>query len=291
MSQFLQIVLSGLAVGAVYSLIAIGFTVVYNAMRVVNFANGEFVMMGGLIGAALLEYQGWPLAVAIPASVASVVALALVMELTGMRLARRKTVLNFAMITIGFGVLYRGLMQVLVGRDILFMPAFGLIPDLRVSGVFLGAQSIWSILVLLLAAGGLHVMFAKTRLGKAMRAASQNPRAAALCGIDPRLMAALAFAIAGAAGGLAGALVTPQGAAFYDFGLVYGIKGFAAAILGGIGNPMGAVVGGIVIGVIESLSAGYLASGYKDAVALLILLGFLLAMPHGLFGRRDVRRV
>jgi branched-chain amino acid transport system permease protein len=291
MNQLLQTLLSGLTTGAIYGLTALGFTIVYNATKVTNFANGDFVMMGGLICAGLVTKGGWPLFLALPTTIAAVTALAVTLEIFGIQRARRKTVLSFAMITIGFSVLYRGLMQVVVGRDVLFMPNFGVIPDIRASSLYLGSQSIWVLLALVVIGGALSFLFLKTRFGKAMRAASQSPRAAALCGIDPRMMSVAAFAMAAAVGAIAGALIAPIGAAFYDYGLVFGLKSFSAAVLGGFGSPIGAVLGGVLIGFAESLSAGYLSSAYKDAVALGILLLILFVRPSGLLGRVEARRV
>jgi branched-chain amino acid transport system permease protein len=291
MSQFLQILLAGISIGAIYSLAALGFTIVFNATKVTNFANGEFVMMGGLISASLVVNAHWPATLAVLVAVVSVAALGMALDKFGLQQARRKTILGYAMITIGFSLLYRGLMQVVAGRDVLFMPNFGVVPDLRVLDVYFSSQSTWILATLVLVSGGLSFLFLRTRLGKAMRAASQSPRAAALCGIEPARMSALAFAMAAGAGALAGALVAPVGAAFYEYGLSFGLKGFAAAVLGGFGSPVGAVVGGLLIGLLESMAAGYLSSAYKDAVALAILLALLLVWPSGLLGRVEARRV
>lgn len=291
MSQFLQILLVGISIGAIYSLAALGFTIVFNATKVTNFANGDFVMMGGLIAASLVANGHQSVIVAVVLATIAVAALGIALDKFGLQQARRKTILGYAMITIGFSVLYRGLMQVVVGREILFMPSFGVLPELRVAEVYFSAQSTWILCTLLIVSGGLSYLFLRTRIGKAMRAASQNPRAAALCGIEPRFMSALAFAMAAAVGAIAGALIAPVGAAFYEYGLTFGLKGFAAAVLGGFGSPVGAVVGGLLIGILESLSAGYLSSGYKDAVALSILLLLLLLWPSGLLGRVEARRV
>ncbi len=291
MSQFLQIILAGISIGAIYSLAALGFTIVFNATKVTNFANGEFVMMGGLVSAALVSNAQWPVPAAVAVAVVVVTMLGLALDKLGVQQARRKTILGYAMVTIGFSLLYRGVMQVVVGRDVLFMPTFGFLPELRVMDVYFSSQSTWILLTLAVVSGALSFLFLRTRIGKAMRAASQNPRAAALCGIEPGRMSALAFGMAAAAGALAGALVAPVGAAFYEYGLAYGLKGVAAAVLGGFGNPVGAVVGGLLIGLLESLSAGYLSSAYKDAVALSILLVLLLAWPSGLMGRVEARRV
>ncbi len=291
MAQLLQILLSGLTAGAIYGLVALGFTVVFNATKVANFAHGEFVMMGGLISATLIINLSWSMLPAVFAAVVIVTLLAVGMDRVGLQNARQRSVLSFAMITIGFSIAFRGLMQVAVGRDVLFMPTFGVIPDVRVAGLYFGSQNVWVVFALFAISAGLSYLFLKTRMGKAMRAASQNPRAAALCGIDSRSMSLIAFAMAGAIGALAGALVAPIGAAFYEYGLVFSLKGFAAAILGGLGSPVGAVVGGLLIGAIESVAAGYLDSAYKDATTLTILIALLLVWPSGLFGYVEAKRV
>lgn len=291
MAQFLQIVLAGIAIGSIYSLAALGFTIVFNATKVTNFANGDFVMIGGLAAAALVAKLHWPLPLAVLAAAAAATALGVALDRLGVQQARRKTILGYAMISIGFSLLYRGIMQVTAGREVLFLPNFGVLPDLRVAGVYFASQSLWIVLTLAVVSGGLSWLFLRTKVGKAMRASSQSPRAAALCGIEPARMSALSFAMAAAVGGIAGALVAPIGAAFYEYGLTFGLKGFAAAVLGGFGSPIGAVVGGLLIGLLESLTAGYFSSAFKDATALAVLLALLLMWPSGLLGRVEARRV
>lgn len=291
MTQFFQIVITGLTIGAIYALAALGFSIVYNATKVTNFANGEFVMMGGLISASLITVAQVPPLLAVLVACVSVTILGVLMDWLGLQHARRKTVLSYAMITIGIGISYRGLMQNLFGREILFPPAFSGIPLFRAQGVFISGQNSLILVVLAVVSIALSYLFLRTRLGKAMRAASQQPRAAQLCGINPRHMAMIAFGMAGLLGAVAGGLVAPIGAAFYEYGLFYGLKGFAAAVLGGFGSAPGAVLGGLLIGLAESLTAGYINSAYKDAVALLILLVLLLVKPSGLLGRAEARRV
>lgn len=291
MSHLLQILVTGLTTGSIYSLSALGFSIVYNATRVTNFANGEFVMMGGLLSASLVTAGGLDTLSAVLLSCAIVAVLAVLVDWLGIQHARRKAVLSYAMITIGFGIAYRGMMMTVVGRELLFPPAFGVIPNLRFGGVFVASQNIWIVIVLAVVSVALSFLFLHTRIGKAMRAASQQPRAAMLCGINPRHMAMLAFMLAGVLGASAGAMVAPIAAAFYDYGLFFGLKGFAAAVLGGFGSSFGAVIGGLLIGVAESLTAGYIESSYKDLAALVILLGLLLVRPGGLLGRVEARRV
>ena len=291
MTDFLQTTVSGFSTGALYALIALGFTIVFNATKVTNFAHGEFVMMGGLISASLVKSAKWPLIEAVIVAVLCVTVAAVLLDRIALKHAKRKTVLTYAMITIGASVFLRGLMQVTAGRSIQFLPPFAGLPDLAVAGVFISSQYLWILLVTLTVGTVLSVVFLRTRIGKAMRAASQNVRSAALCGIEPARMSMLAFALSGATGALAGALIAPIGASFYENGLNFALKGFAAAVLGGFGSPVGAVLGGVLIGIGESLCAGYLSSAYKDAVSLVVLLGVLLLRPSGLLGHAEARRV
>lgn len=291
MTDFLQTIVSGFSTGALYALIALGFTIVFNATKVTNFAHGEFVMMGGLISASLVKTMKWPLAEAVIAAVLCVTVAAVLLDRIALKHAKRKTVLTYAMITIGASVFLRGLMQVTAGRSIQFLPSFGGLPDLGIAGVLISSQNLWILVVTLAVGTVLSFLFMRTRIGKAMRAASQNVRSAALCGIEPARMSMLAFALSGATGALAGALIAPIGASFYENGLNFALKGFAAAVLGGFGSPVGAVLGGVLIGIGESLCAGYLSSAYKDAVSLVVLLGVLLLRPSGLLGHAEARRV
>jgi branched-chain amino acid transport system permease protein len=291
MNQFLQLVTAGLALGGVYGMVSLGFSIVYNATRVLNFAHGEFVMMGGLITAVLSSTYHVSPPLAALAATAVVCLLGVGLDRFAIQTARRKEHLTLVMITIGAGTAFRGLMEVIVGRDIYFMPPFPGIPDMSVGGIFIAGQAIWVAALLALVSTALWALFQHTSVGKAMRAASGNMRAAQLYGISPQKMSMLSYAIAGSIGALAGAVVTPMAAGYYQAGLFYGVKGFAATILGGLGNPLGAVVGGLTIGVLESMASGYISSGYKDSIALGILLIMLLIRPSGLFGQVEAVRV
>lgn len=291
LQQFLQITLSGVVTGSIYGMAALGFTIVYNATRVMNFANGDFVMMGGLVAAALVTDYQVPILFAVIIAVAVVACLGIALDRLALQHARRQNVLTLVMITIAAGITFRGLMQLVIGRDVYFMPPFGGIPSLVLGGLYLSSQGVWILIMLLVTSGGLWFLFAHTRIGKAMRAVSENARGAALCGINPALMSILSYAIAASLGALAGALIAPIASGYYENGIFLTLKGFAAAILGGMGNPLGAIVGGLLIGFIESFSAGYAASGYKDAVALVILLVVLVFRPSGLLGHVEAKRV
>jgi branched-chain amino acid transport system permease protein len=205
--------------------------------------------------------------------------------------ARRRSPVTLVMITIGMAIVFRGLMLFAAGKSMMFPPGLGGMPPVSMAGATISGQGVWVILTVVCVSAGMWYLLERTWLGRAMRATSENPRAATLVGISPRLISTATFAIAGALGALAGALVAPISSISYDSGLFFGIKGFAAAVLGGLGNPVGAVVGGLVLGFVEALAAGYLASAYKDVVALIVLVIVLSVRPSGILGNRVHRRV
>lgn len=284
--MFEQIVVSGLTVGAIYALIAIGFTIVFSTVRIVNFAHGEFVMAGGVLYAWLNIVHQIPVAVAIPLAIAGCVVLAWLsyeLCLAGMN---KDNHIAQVMVTLGLGITIKGLAEVVIGKDTQFPPPFTSGSPLAVGSVSISQQSIWIVGSLAVMLGLLWALLQKTRVGKGMRAVAINHYAAVLMGISPKRAAIIAFALAGLIGGLAGALLAPVASAHYDNGIFLGVKGFAAAILGGLGNPVGAVLGGLILGLTESLTAGYVSSVYKDAVSLVLLLVILLSRPQGLLGQR-----
>jgi branched-chain amino acid transport system permease protein len=278
-----QIVLSGVALGAIYALIAIGFTVVFSTMRIVNFAHGEFVMGGGMIYAYLTAHG-----IAIFPAVALAVGLCGLLGWAVYELALAgvdsDNHIAQVMITLGVGVALKGAAQLFIGKDTMFPPVFSSSASLGFAGMAISPQALWIVGSLIVFVLGLYALQRYTRLGSGMRAVSINRYAAILMGVSPRMAAAMAFVIAGLIGGAAGALMAPLASTHYDSGIFFAIKGFAAAVLGGIGSPIGAVVGGVVLGLTESLAAGYLSSVYKDAVSLMLLLIVLLVRPQGLFG-------
>lgn len=284
--MFEQVVVSGLTLGAIYALIAIGFTIVFSTVRIVNFAHGEFVMAGGILYAWLNIVHQIPAPVAIPLAIAGCIALAWLsysLCLSGMN---KDNHISQVMVTLGLGITIKGLAQIFIGKDTQFPPTFTQGPPVAVGSVAIAQQSIWIVGSLAVMLALLWALLQKTRIGKGMRAVAINHYAAVLMGISPKRAAIIAFALAGMIGGLAGALLAPVASAHYDNGIFLGVKGFAAAILGGLGNPVGAVVGGLILGLTESLTAGYVSSVYKDAVSLVLLLAILLLRPQGLLGRQ-----
>jgi len=289
--MFQQILLSGLAVGAIYALIALGFTIVFSTIRIVNFAHGEFVMAGGMLYAYLHAAHGMPILPAVLLAVACCGLLAWLVYVWGLSGVDPDNHISQVMITLGVGITLKGLAQVFIGKETLFPPAFSGSAPVNLGFASISSQAVWVAGSLVVFVVALHALRQYTRLGISMRAVSINHYAAVLMGISPRKAAAASFVIAGIIGGAAGALFAPLASTHYDNGMFLAIKGFAAAILGGLGSPLGALVGGLILGVTESLAAGYLSSVYKDAVSLLMLLVVLLARPQGLLGKALLQKL
>jgi branched-chain amino acid transport system permease protein len=286
-----QIAVSGLLIGCIYVLVAWGFTIVYNATGIINFAAGEFVMMGGVISAALNASFGMAPLLTVPVTVLIVAAVAAAMDRFCLQRARRRTHLTLVMLTIGLAIVLRGAMLFITGKDFQFPPAFSLGDMPPVFGINVPTQGVWIFCTVAVVSVLLWQLFTHSWLGRSMRAAGENPRAALLMGVSPQRVSTISFAMAGAMGALAGAMIAPLASANYTSGLFFGLKGFSAAVLGGIGSPLGAVAGGLALGVIESFAAGYVSSGWKDAIALGLLIVVLLIKPTGVFGGRNVKRV
>jgi len=208
-----------------------------------------------------------------------------------LRPARSRQVIVLIFITIGASIFLRGGMEHIWGRNFLAVQPLSAGPPLEIMGAAVMRQSLWIFAFTCLCVILLTYYFRRTRPGKAMRAAADNPRAAALVGIDVKTMNTYSFAISGAVGALAGMLIVPIITLAFDVGVMIGLKGFAAAVLGGYGSFVGAVVGGLVLGVLESLGAGLVSSTYKDVIAFVILLLVLFLRPSGLLGRGEAKRV
>lgn len=290
MSELLQFLLSGVTVGAVYALVALGFTIIYNASDVVNFAQGEFVMLGGMI--TVMAYTaGAPLPLAALLAVVVTAALGVAMNKLAIEPARGAPVVSLVIITIGVSIFIRGASQLVFGKQIHTFPAFSGDDPLHILGATILPQSLWVIAGSVAVFIGLWLFFTRTLLGRAVLATSNNRLAAQLVGINTPFVMTLSFAMSAGIGALAGVLVTPITMTSYDVGLAFALKGFAAAMLGGMGNPKGALVGGFVLGVLEGLTAGYISSQYKDAAAFIVILAVLFFLPQGLFGRKSTDRV
>lgn len=290
MSELLQFVIAGLKSGAIYALVALGFTIVYASTGAINFAQGEFFMLGGMIGVALASI-GLPLALAVPLAVVATAAVAALFELVAVRPVASGDQLRVVMVTIGGSVVLRQVALHVFGPDERALAPFTPGASLKFWGVAVELQTLWVWALTAAAVLALSVVYRRTAFGKAMRATSVSRDAARLVGVNASAMVTASFALAGALGALGGLVVAPLTQTAFDVGAGMGVKGFAAAILGGLGDPVAAVGGGLILGLLESLTAGYLNPLYKDAVALVVLLAVLFVRPQGLLGGRKREKV
>ena len=290
MPELLQFAFSGLTVGAVYALVALGFTLIYNASGVINFAQGEFVMLGGMT-TVFLSATGLPLPLAAVLAVAVAVCVGLLLWALAIEPARGASPVALIIITIGASIFIRGAAQMVFDKQFHALPPITGDAPIRVAGAAVLPQTFWVL------GGGFAVVLMlwlfleRTLTGKAVLATAANRMAARLVGIDTALVVGLSFAVSAAIGAFAGILVAPITLTSYDVGTLLALKGFAAAMLGGMGSPVGAVAGGLAVGLIEAFGAGLISSDYKDAFAFLVILAVLFFLPAGLFGRKSVERV
>ncbi len=291
LDQIIQFLATGLSVGSTYALVGLGFAIIYNASGVVNFAQGEFVMLGGLIMVFLHVAVGLPLILAFPATVALVTLVGVLLDRLAINPIRRPTVLSLIIATIAASILIKGTAMFIWGKDPFDLPAFSGRDPIIVLGAVIQPQYFWVIGFLVLIVIVLTFFFERTIIGKAMSACADNPDAASLVGIDVKRMVLLSFALSAAIGAVAGITMTPISLMEYDRGAMLAIKGFGAAVLGGLGSFPGAVIGGLILGVIESLGAGLISSGYKDAFALIVLLFVLFFKPSGIFGNIEISKI
>jgi len=292
-ANWMQFVAGGLTAGAVYALVALGFSIVYHASHAINFAQGEFVMIGGM-GAVSLVALGLPLWAAVPLAVAGAMLVGLLVQRLALEPAQaggQADVVTLIIITIGVALFLRGLAQLVWDKGIHSLPAFTGSEPMHLGGATVMPQSLWVLGGSAVAVPALGWFFGRTLLGKAMRATAINPLAARLMGISTRGVMRLSFVLAAALGALGGVLTAPITLTSYDVGVMLGLKGFAAAILGGLGSFGGAVAGGLLLGLIEGLGAGFVSSAYKDVIAFVVILAVLFFLPGGLVGARGSERV
>jgi branched-chain amino acid transport system permease protein len=291
LERVLQLLVSGLAVGSIYAMVAIGFNIIYNATGIINLAQGEFVMLGGMLTVWGATRWGLPVPVAILTAVILVTLIGVALERLTIRPLRNPTVLTLLILTIGGSFLLKGAAMLIWGKNVYYMPGFLGAEPLRFARVAIERQEVFVWVALAVVTVVLTLFFNHTLTGKAMRACSYNRVAARLVGINSRFMVMLAFGLSAGIGALAGAVVVPITNMEYGSGSMFGLKGFSAAVLGGLGNNTAAVVAGIALALIESLVAGFVDSTYKDAVALSVLLIVLFVRPSGLFGNATLNRL
>jgi branched-chain amino acid transport system permease protein len=290
--QIIQYIIYGTAVGGIYALVALGFTIIYNATDIINFAQGEFVMLGAMIMVSLHPASDAMVSmpVAFILSVLIVTAIGAIFERVAINPVRKASVITLIIITVGASIFVRGLALPVWGQDPVHAPAFSKGEPLSILGARISLQQVWILGITIIVVIAVHLFYKYTIIGKAMRATAINRRAAQLMGINVRMMVLCSFALSAAVGAAAGMAIAPVAHASYDMGAMLGLKGFCAAILGGLGNGIGAVMGGFLIGIIERLAIGFAPpgySGYRDVVAFVILLIILFVKPSGLLGNKQ----
>lgn len=290
MVDLLQFVLSGVTVGAVYALIALGFTIIYNASDVVNFAQGEFVMLGGMISVAGVA-AGLPLPLAALIAIALTAAIGVALNTFAIEPARGAPVVSLIIITIGASIFIRGVTQIVLDKGTHRLPSFSGDDPIHVLGATVLPQSLWVVAGAVAIFVALWLFFTRTLTGRAVLATSNNRLAAQLVGINTRFVMTLSFALSAAIGAVGGVTLTPITTVAYDTGIMLGLKGFVAATFGGLGSGVGAVFGGLFLGLFEALTAGYVSSSYKDAVPFLLVFVVLIVRPQGVFGAKKTDRV
>lgn len=283
LTVFLQFLFSGLTVGAVYALVGIGFNIIYNATSIINLAQGEFVVIGGLMMWFFTESLKLPFLLSAVLTILSAGLIGLFMERLTIKPLKSTDLLLMIMITIAVSIVLRGVLMFNFGKDPYVYPPFTEGEPLSIYGAIIQQQTLWVIGITGLCIILLFLFFNKTIVGKAMLACAVNPTAAKLVGINVSRMVMLSFILSAIVGAIGGIAITPISLMEYDKGPMLAVKGFCAAIMGGLGSNRGAVIGGFIIGILESMTAGYIHSGLKDAVALVILLLILFFKPAGIF--------
>ncbi len=292
LSQIPQLVISGITSGCIYAIVAVGFSIIYNSTQVINFAQGEFVMIGAMVAALLLAKMSlivaFPVAVIAGCLAGGLLAVCVLIPL------KRASVISLIIITVGASIMFRGLAQLFWGETAIPVAPFtgiareGLVEDrvFHIMGAVVQAQELWVMAITGILVLGMHLFYKYSLLGKAMRACSMNPTGAKLVGISVQKMVILSFVMAAGLGAVAGVTVSPVFYAKCNMGTALGLKGFCASVLGGLGNFGGGVIAGIILGVVESVVGGLLWSDYKDAVAFVILVLILFIKPEGILSRK-----
>jgi branched-chain amino acid transport system permease protein len=282
----LQMLVAGLAMGSIYALVALGFVMIFNAVGVVNFAQGEFVMVPAFVAVVLMELVHLPFLVIYLVAIAFMAAFGILFQRIAYYPLRNRTFLPVVISTIGVSIFLKNGAQVVFGAEPRPMEPALPISTINLAGVFVNPQYIVIILVTVTLIALQYLFFERTSLGKKMQATAQDKDMARLLGIRVAIMIALTFVYSSILGAIAGVLVGPVFMVTKEMGGMLGLKAFCSTIIGGFGNVPGAIVGGLLLGVIEVFSSYYISSAYRDAFAFIILIAILLFRPQGFFGEK-----
>ena len=290
--QALQIIISGIAQGCIYGLIALGLVLIYKTTETVSFAHGELMMLGAFAGYACMVLLGWPFWLAIVATVAAMGAFGIALERIVIRPILGQPAFTLVMLTIGIGYVARGLVTMIpgIGTETHTLPVPYKDQTWNVGGLVLNVEQMVVIAATAVLSAVLYALFRYSRVGVAMQAASQNQLAAYYMGIPVKRLTGLVWGLAAAVAAIAGMLLAPITFVYANMGFV-GLKAIPAAVVGGFGSLPGAIVGGMVIGVVEALSGFYLPEGYKDIAPYVVVLVMLVVKPNGLFGEKLRKKV
>ncbi len=285
---FSQYLFAGITYGIIYAIVAIGFNIIYNTTGIINFAQGEFVMLGGMISISLNSLM--PLPLAIVCAVFITMLFGGLLEIVFIRWLESPSVLRMIIITIGLSIVIREVALHIWGDGVRALPYFtgNVVSSVQILGASISPQVLWALAVCSIMVLMLSLFFKFTSLGREMQACASNRLAATLCGINARNMVTFSFMLSAAIGAVAGCVVSPITSTQYDMGTGLAIKGFTVAVLGGLGNSMAAVAAGLLLGIIEAFSVGVgFPLVFQDAIAISILLVILFVRPHGLFGNKE----
>ena len=290
--QFLQLVISGIAQGCIYGLIALGFVLIYKATETVSFAQGELMMLGAFGALAGMTMLGFPYWLAVLSAIAGMAVFGVLLERIVIRPILGQPAFSIVMLTIGIGYVARGMITMIpnIGTETHTLPVPYKDQIWNVGALVLNVEQMVVIAATAVLCAGLFAMFRYSKLGIAMQASSQNQLAAYYMGIPVKRLNGLVWGLAAAVAAVAGLLLAPITFVHANMGLI-GLKAFPAAVVGGFGSLPGAIVGGLVIGIVESLSGFYLPDGFKDTAAYVVVLIMLMVKPNGLFGEKLRKKV
>ena len=290
--QFFQLVISGIAQGCIYGLIALGFVLIYKATETVSFAQGELMMLGAFGGLVAMTMLGFPFWLAVPAAILAMALVGVLTERVIIRPVLGQPAFSIVMLTIGLGYVGRGLVTMIpnIGTETHTLPVPYKDQVWNLGALVLNVEQMVVIASTVLLCGGLYALFRYSKLGIAMQASSQNQLAAYYMGIPVKTLNGLVWGLAAAVAAIAGLLLAPITFVHANMGFI-GLKAFPAAVVGGFGSLAGAIGGGLISGIVESLSGFYLPEGFKDIAAYIVVLIMLVVMPNGLFGEKLRKKV
>jgi branched-chain amino acid transport system permease protein len=281
-----QIVFSGIYMGCIYGLVGMGFALIFNSSKIFNFAQGEFLMLGAMLYVTFTTSLNLPFGIAIILCIVSMGLIGVCLEVLGINPLRRRNAetIRIVMVTLAFGIISKNLAEAIWGKYPLKAKEILKVPHVQIAGHLFRAQGVIIIAVTAILLMILWYFFERTMYGKAYRASAFNVTMAYLSGINVRAMVMTSFVLSGILGGVAGVLVGPLAFVSSDMGAMLGVKGFCAAVIGGMGNPFGAVIGGLLIGLSENMVGGFISTRLMQGLSFMFLILVLLIRPQGLLG-------